>query len=161
MRNLIVILGLLISFNIFSQTNDSTLTNILNELAVKNPYVKYSQESIDFTKVDTLFTNNFDIRDGLGNFEKNIFSNEKYKFLFLHNENLLVIESLERNNIQYMFLKFDIEVGADGLSHLRFTNEKGDYVILGYSNTNDGKKILGAVEISDVDNFVTQVYYKY
>jgi hypothetical protein len=160
MKNLIVILGLLISTNIFSQTYDSTLVRVLNELAVKNPYVNYSQGSIDFTKVDTLITNNFDTRDLLGKFEQTHYTNEKYRILFFHNENLLVIESLENHTIKYMFLKFDIEVGADGLSHVRYIDEKGDFVILGYSNKENDQRVLGAVEISDVDGFLTNLYYK-
>ncbi len=166
MRNLIVILGLLISTNVFSQISDSTqvdssMIKFLAESAVKNPYIKYTQESIGNNKIDTLFTNNFDTRDGRGYYEQTNFTKEKYRFIFFHNESLLVKESLQNNRLEYMFLKFDIETGSNGLSQLRYKDEKDNFVTLRCSNPNNNEKVIKAIEIVSSDGLEKKLYYKY
>jgi hypothetical protein len=165
MRNLIVILGLLISTNVFSQISDSTqvdssMIKFLTESAVKNPYIKYTEESIGNNKIDTLFTNNLDTRDGRGYYEQTNFTKEKYRFIFFHNENLLVKESLQNNTLEYMFLKFDLETGSNGLNQIRYKDEKNNLVILRCSNQNDIGKILKAIEIVSSDGLEKKLYYK-
>jgi hypothetical protein len=149
MNKLISVIILMLVYNLVYSQSDFFYDSIALKITlpdgriVTNAYATNMKMSRNDDGSDTLITNHLCISDNLEVFDT---TSQKNLIIYYHNDDLLVIESLETLDKRFFFLKLDGDGGCDEFSNKTFFTSNGYYLTLYYEGYKNGKKKLTNID---------------
>lgn len=165
MNKLISVTILMLVYNLVYSQSDLFYDSIAPKITlpdgriVTNAYATNMKMSRNDDGIDTLITNHLCISDNLEVFDT---TSQKNLIIYYHNDDLLVIESLETLDKRFFFLKLDGDGGYDQFSSKTFYTSDGYYLTLYYEGFQNGKKRLVEMDYRFVESSNNEdILYQY